>query len=145
MEVGCEYETLHCRQNKAALLRQTGFRIELDSSRLQLELMHHYTTHTCSTLSSSPALSNFWKVSVPRLALGHEYLMRAVLAVSALHMSHHRPSQRNLYVSAALDYHQAASRAAVKLLQKVTKENAPSLFLFSTLTLLIGLLSPCPS
>lgn len=114
--------------------------ITLDSKLhlLHLELLYSYTEDTSLTLPPSPVLQDFWKISVPRIALEHEYVMRSLLAVSALHTAHRRPDQRTFYVSTALEFHQRASQNARILLQDITSEHGVGLFLFSVFTVLIG-------
>lgn len=73
------------------------------------------------------------------MAADNEYLMHEILAFSALHMAHYRPAQRDRYVLIGLTHHQAASGEAVKLLEHVTKENAASLFMFSALAIMVGM------
>lgn len=75
---------------------------------------------------------------MPHLALESGYLMRQILALSALHLAHHRLEQRGYYLSLALTHNQAASQEAMKVLDGVTKESAAGLFIFSTLTIFIG-------
>ena len=50
------------------------------------ELLHHYTTHVCASLSGhrSPSV---WQVDMPQLALAHPFLLSGILAISALHLS----------------------------------------------------------
>ncbi|KAI9146868.1 Cytochrome P450 monooxygenase ATR2 [Paramyrothecium foliicola] len=52
-----------------------------------LELMHHYTAVTCETLPRGPGREGLWKETLPRFALGYEYLMHQVLAFTSLHMA----------------------------------------------------------
>ncbi|KAI3324745.1 hypothetical protein HD806DRAFT_493488 [Xylariaceae sp. AK1471] len=99
-----------------------------------LELLHNYTTMTCSTLSESHVIREFYKVSVVQVGLSHEYIMRAILAVSSLHLAHHRPEMREHYQSVAILHHQAASQMAMPLMPDISPESAQMLFLFSVLT-----------
>jgi hypothetical protein len=67
--------------------------------------------------------------------------MRAVLAISSLHLAQHRPEARNYYQSLATTHHETASRAALDLGQDPSPEDAQILFLFSALTTFYGMLS----
>ncbi|KAL0934372.1 C6 zinc finger domain-containing protein [Colletotrichum truncatum] len=109
---------------------------------LQLELLHTYGTFTCATMAWSPALRDFWKITVPSLALKNSYLMRALLAIPALHLAHLRPERRGLYVSAALEYHRVASETTRAMLQSVSGDDAVPLLLFSALNIIIVLAIP---
>lgn len=86
----------------------------------------------------SPALTDFWRVTVLSFALKHGYLMRSLLAIPALHLAHLRPEQTGFYLSAALEHHLVASEAVRVLLKNVSEENGVPLFLFSALSLIIG-------
>jgi hypothetical protein len=73
--------------------------------------------------------------------------MRAVLAVSALHLGYHRPDKRDAYTAHAIMLHQKASRSAMKFMAQanIEKDDAVNLFLFSMLTVYFGKLCPPPS
>lgn len=75
---------------------------------------------------------------MPRLAIQNDYLMGEILALAALHLAHHRPDQRQQYLSVALTHHQAASQKAMGLLKNINPENAEALFLFSSLTTVVS-------
>jgi len=109
---------------------------------LDLELLNNFTSSTYSTLSTDPELRNFWKTAVVRKALGCEFLMRALLAVSATHIAQHRPSQKHYYISHAMAYHDIASRKAVSLMVELLPENLEDLLVFSVLTMYFALGSP---
>ena len=64
--------------------------------------------------------------------------MRGVLALSGLHLAHHRQPTRDYYLAAAIRHHQTASQAAIPLVLDATPENAQMLFLFSVLTTYYG-------
>ncbi len=67
-----------------------------------------------------------------------DYIMRGVLALSGLHLAHHRQHMRDHYTTAAITHHQAASQATIPLVLNATPENAQVLFLFSVLTTYYG-------
>lgn len=67
---------------------------ERNESHLQeIRLFHHFTVYT--SYSFSPA-SDVWSVAGPQLAVQKPYLLDAMLAFSALHLSRLDPSERNL-------------------------------------------------
>lgn len=105
---------------------------------MQLELLHTYINFTSLTFPWSLALRDFWKITVPSLALQHEYLTRAVLCIPALHLAHLRPERRGFYVSLALENHRLASESVRLLLENVSEKNGVPLFLFSALNIIIG-------
>lgn len=61
--------------------------------------------------------------------------MRALLAVSAVHMAQHKPDQADHYLSHGILYHQIASRTAVDLLHELRPENCENLWIFSVFTI----------
>ncbi|KAI9163420.1 Sterol uptake control protein [Paramyrothecium foliicola] len=107
-----------------------------------LELFHTYTTATYSTIASFPATKNFWRVTVPRLALESEVLMKQIFAVAALHLGHHRPERRDYYITMAHNYNQMASVEVAGLFKKATEKESISLIVFHLLAVLIGLAIP---
>ncbi|KAF3013563.1 hypothetical protein E8E14_010796 [Neopestalotiopsis sp. 37M] len=108
-----------------------------------LELLHHYTTYTYSTLVPDHIiLRDYYRVNLVQMGFKHEYLMRTLLAISALHLAHHRKQSFDHYLSLATTHHEAAARTAMELMKDVTTENASMLFLFSSLTLYYALGAP---
>ncbi|KAH6643428.1 hypothetical protein BKA67DRAFT_596175 [Truncatella angustata] len=107
-----------------------------------LELLHNYSTSTYRTLSEDLAMREFYRVSVVQVGLGCDYIMRALLAISSLHLALHRPHLKSHYQSMAMTQHQLASRVAIPLMSEVTPESAQKLFLFSTLTVYYALAGP---
>lgn len=63
-------------------------------------------------MSDSVIIRDFYRVSAVQLGLSCDYIMRAVLAVSALHLAYHRTETREHYHSLAMMHHQVASRDA---------------------------------
>lgn len=99
-----------------------------------MELLHHYTASTSLTFSSSAPAMKVWQDRVPRIALRTEYVLQALLAVSALHLSHLRPHARMSYWATGVQlYHAALSKAQVEM-ENVTEENCEAVYIFSTLT-----------
>ncbi|KAK0611317.1 hypothetical protein B0T14DRAFT_439054 [Immersiella caudata] len=115
-----------------------------DLPLLELELLHNFTTQTYSTLTADPSLSNFWRVNVVEIGLQCDYIMRSVLAISALHLAYHRPSRRDFYTAQGILLHQRAARSAVRFIRsaETNLDDAVNLFLFSMLTIFFALASP---
>ncbi|KAK2006640.1 hypothetical protein LZ32DRAFT_611102 [Colletotrichum eremochloae] len=112
-----------------------------DINFTDLELIHNFTTSVCSTLSTDALVRQMWKVSVVRMALGCEYVMRTLLSISALHLAHQQPERKEALVTKALLYHRSASREAMRLMSGLDERNAENLFLFSLLTIFFALAS----
>ena len=108
----------------------------------ELELLHNYSTSTAYTLSNHPVVQSVWRVIVPQIGFSSTYVMRAILALSALHLAYYRPTQKDFYISQALLLHDTALRMANSILPDITRENCSSLYLFAALTCLISCAKP---
>ncbi|KAH8887004.1 hypothetical protein GQ53DRAFT_784625 [Thozetella sp. PMI_491] len=103
---------------------------------VELELLHNYTANTCLTLSNNPRVEYFWRVTVVECGLRSDYTMRAILAVSALHLAHNDAERRDFFISQGLQYHQQALKSAMQLMEMPRGEDTKiSLFMFSMLTI----------
>ncbi|CAG9946985.1 unnamed protein product [Clonostachys rosea f. rosea IK726] len=71
---------------------------------LGLELMHHYSTVTASTLSLRPDLQHVLRSIMPSMAYGSSFLMHGILAVAAMHKAHLQPAQRRVYTDLAVHH-----------------------------------------
>lgn len=98
----------------------------------QLELFHH----VCSQQLPLPLPSNDGKIlsAVLEAAFSSPCLMNALLAVSALHLSHIRPAQRAHYHHQAVHFHTHALSIFNQQRPRVTPENCVSLIIFGQLT-----------
>ncbi|KAH0432501.1 C6 zinc finger protein [Colletotrichum camelliae] len=115
--------------------------VDQDLNFVDLELIHNFTTAVYMTLSTDPLVRQMWRVSVVRLALKCDYVMRTLLSISALHLAHQRPERKEALVARALLYHRLASREAMGLMSSLDERNAENLFLFSLLTIFFALAS----
>ncbi|KAK3314091.1 hypothetical protein B0H66DRAFT_567739 [Apodospora peruviana] len=112
---------------------------------LELELLHNFTVSTYSTLAADADVCDFWRITVVReIGLKCDYIMRAVLAVSALHLAFRRPEKRDFYTAQGIELHRQASQSAVRFisLPDLGKDDTVNLFLFSMLTIYFALASP---
>ncbi|KAI0024850.1 hypothetical protein F4780DRAFT_479953 [Xylariomycetidae sp. FL0641] len=113
-----------------------------DLNMQDLELIHNFTTSTFSTMSESLVIRDFYRISLVQIGFACDYIMRALLAVSALQLAHYRPHMRDYYQSLAMTHHQKASRTVMALMTNVDASTAQNLFLFSVLTVFVALASP---
>ncbi|KAH8882199.1 C6 zinc finger protein [Thozetella sp. PMI_491] len=109
-----------------------------------LELMHNFTTSTYATFSWDPTLRYVWRDAAVTIGLDCEYIMRTVLAISALHMASRNRDRRDYFVETALAHHRIASRQVMEIMSQseVGTDNVRNLFLFSTLTIYFALGAP---
>lgn len=99
-----------------------------------MELLHHYTASTSLTFSSTVQAIEVWQDRVPRLAMNADYVLQALLAVSALHLSQIRPHARSSYWSTGVKLYHAALSKAQQEMENVTEENCIYVYIFSMLT-----------
>jgi hypothetical protein len=101
----------------------------------EFELLHHFSSVVSMTLGDDPPLQNMWRNDIPKEALRHEFLMYALLSMSALHIystdAGLRP--RNEYEDDALHYYNIASTQFRQALEHVDETNKDSLFAASVL------------
>ena len=93
-----------------------------------LELMHHYSTVVCFTLSKNSQVQQLWQNQVPKDALIHPFLMHCVMAASALHLAGTVPTRRNAYSTIAIRHHGIALSAYKSMLHDITKANCGPLY-----------------
>lgn len=89
-------------------------------------------------MSNDAAIRNIWKTAIVRKALSCDFVMRALLAVSATHMAAYRPDQKHHYLSHGIAYHDIASRKAITLMGEMRTEDLEDLWIFSVLTMYFG-------
>ncbi|EKG20563.1 hypothetical protein MPH_02090 [Macrophomina phaseolina MS6] len=109
---------------------------------VDLELLHNFVTSTCFTISQNQELRTLWRVEVPRLAFQYDFVMRAILAVSAAHMAHWKPDRADFYISRAIAHHKIGLRGPTTILPHVNKDNCSPLYIFSALTAILSLAMP---
>lgn len=103
-----------------------------------MELLHHFTTATCPTISTDPLVRNFWRVSVPQMGFTTRYLLHGILSIAALHLAHSWPERRDKYINQANRYHNASLASASPLIANVGE----NLILFSHLMSYFALAKP---
>ena len=108
----------------------------------ELELLHHFTTQTSLTLSDRDESHYLWRVVVPQIAFEHEFLMRAILAISALHLSTLRPLVQDHYTHIAVQQQDAALRLFRAVMIKPDETNCDAFFAMSSLIVVYGFESP---
>ncbi|KAI8725518.1 hypothetical protein NCS52_00123100 [Fusarium sp. LHS14.1] len=105
--------------------------------RLELELMHRWSTRTFMSLVCIPEDIKWLQGDVPIWALKNEYLLHGMFAFVALEIGLCGDAVMDedpvVYVKLALEYYDKASRAFRAQLENVTPENAQKMFMFSFL------------
>lgn len=105
-----------------------------------LELMHHYITNTSLTLQEAGDTSRRWDVTVPSEALSHDFLMHALLGVSALHIVRLRglSGSTSQYLRLAQVHHHHAFTLFRSTFTRITPENCTAALAFSSLALIFS-------
>ncbi|OLN87035.1 Sterol uptake control protein 2-like protein 8 [Colletotrichum chlorophyti] len=94
-----------------------------------LELMHHYTSVSYSSFSSSTAAQKALQYDVPREALSHPFLLHQLLAFSAYHLAYLQPDCRHAYLmQAAQHQNDAINGMRAALLGTISSINCHALF-----------------
>lgn len=115
--------------------------ISLELGVSNLELMHHYSTVT------GPELGNMkkgrdhidiWQKHMTHLAFSHEFLLRGILTISALHLSHLVPKRRLELVMKASSHQQIALKTFQETLPTLNEHNCVALFAYSCLLIPIA-------
>jgi hypothetical protein len=106
---------------------------------LDLELLHNFCTSTCLTFNQQNNLKHLWKITVPQLGFQYDFVMRGILAISALHIAHMVPEKSSYYMSQALIQHQSGLQIATTMLPKIDDENCEAVWIFATSTLFFSL------
>ncbi|KAK8128091.1 hypothetical protein PG984_009199 [Apiospora sp. TS-2023a] len=86
--------------------------------RLELELMHQWTTKTWMGFYGIPEDQRYLQEELPRTALGEGYLLNGILAIAATDLAHQTQGPASSkYVSAALGF---SNRASIQFRQQLS-------------------------
>lgn len=115
---------------------------DLDIS--DLELLHHFLTVTSLLLAThnNPEAQALWQVHAVRLGFKHEFLLRGILAVAALHLGYLLPDRRSAYELKASTHQGIALQSFQDTLARVDETNCHALFTFSCLIIVMAFASP---
>ena len=120
-----------------------GPRSQLPSLQIaELELLHHFTTETCYTLSDRPESHELWRITVPQVAFQHDFLMRGILAISALHLSCLRPDRQTYWGHVAAKQQDAALSSFRTIMTHMDQSNCDAFLALSSLIVVYGFESP---
>lgn len=85
-------------------------------------------------MTADTVVRTLWRTKIPQIGFQHKFLMRGMLAISALHLSHLHPAKRDFYFAYSMKHHQMALREGTAALSNVTMDNCAALHIFSILT-----------
>jgi hypothetical protein len=103
--------------------------LELDT--LGFKLIHNFTTSTFRTLADHEELQSLWQNQIPELAFTHTFLLRMILAVSALHL-HHKTLDTQ-YLPYAHQQYEESLRVSAQVLVQISSTNCDALYACSAL------------
>ncbi|MCJ1340304.1 hypothetical protein MMC09_005598 [Bachmanniomyces sp. S44760] len=113
---------------------------------LDLELMHQYATATSLTMSDITKVQHTWQVALTEIALSHEFLMHAELALAAVHILHTNSSmsstKRRVYEDAAAKHKNLALQEALPVFNDITQDNCHALFGLAGLVAMLAFVFP---
>ncbi|KAK5127661.1 hypothetical protein LTR85_007002 [Meristemomyces frigidus] len=112
---------------------------------LDLQLMHHYLTHTKYILTEHHDMAHIiqlWQEEMPKVALTSDYCMHALLGFAALHKAHLEPMQAPMLRTCAVDHLDKALVLYREHGQPTTAENADAKFGFTWLVALFAYAVP---
>jgi hypothetical protein len=110
-----------------------------------MELLHHYTTVTYKTLPSSGSLidlHDIWQTKLVQLGFQNEFLLRGILAVSALHLGHLNPTRQEALALCATTHQTIALAAFHEALNRVDTSNCVAIFAFSCFIVVLAFAAP---
>ena len=96
-----------------------------------MELLHHFVAVTSSDISAGYLSQDLWRITIPKIALSHDWLMHGILAVSALHTAHLRPEEQTMYWKRAAMHQDQALQGQQKALANPSPDNGDALFAFT--------------
>ena len=98
-----------------------------------IELVHHFSTAVCSTLSPNPASQEIWRTATVKTAINHPFLMHLIFALSAMHICVVEPDRSPYFHRRATEYHTQAVAGCVPELAKINADNWDAVFIFTAL------------
>ncbi|KAH0361376.1 hypothetical protein KCU65_g8782, partial [Aureobasidium melanogenum] len=99
----------------------------------EMELLHHFVTHTAKTLADQTEHQNIWQTAVVKVAFKQKFLMHGILAVAGLHVSVTRQSEEDDLSVLAANHQDLALQGFRSALANFNSENCEALFASSIL------------
>lgn len=98
-----------------------------------LELMHHFTTVICKTLSARKEVQEVWGIVMPQMAFSCDYLMHGILALSALHLATLKVENKSDYIDCSMAHFHCSLSTYNQVLPNIAADNCVTLFALSAL------------
>ncbi|CAG7938208.1 unnamed protein product [Penicillium salamii] len=107
-----------------------------------LELMHKFSTETFQSLCVSDSETQIWQITIPRLALKHDYLMNGILALASMHIATSAEPDAPRYHDAGLQYYNRSLTPFRNAIDTITPQNCDAVFAHSIVMIAITIASP---
>ncbi|GAD98416.1 C6 zinc finger domain protein [Paecilomyces variotii No. 5] len=105
-----------------------------DLNVVDLELMMHWCSSAYRTVTRDEPSDYVWQQAIPREALSHPFLMRGILAMSALHLAASTSGpQKAAYIRTAVAHQDQALALFREMLGDINLSNGKAMFAFSSL------------
>ncbi|KAH7205241.1 hypothetical protein BKA60DRAFT_467053 [Fusarium oxysporum] len=101
--------------------------------------MGHFTSSTAHTISSRTEVLELWQSVIPEEAIAYPFLVHGMLALSAMHLSSLRPSQRARYEQCCRRHQDEAIPGYRRAIQNIRPEASGPVFAMASLVALLGL------
>jgi hypothetical protein len=98
-----------------------------------LQLLHNWSSKTYKTVRHGSDRKELWLEAIPTVALEHHFLMRGILAFSALHLAYMHPNKREKYTMLATAHQAIAIAGFRQNLARQSESNSLAISAFSSL------------
>lgn len=108
----------------------------------ELDLMHSYSTNTWITICGRSRDIEIWRTAAPREAFEHDFLLDAILGITALHRAFERVDQKSYWAEIALEYQNRALSRFNLLISNITPHTCHAAFAFAVINLFMTVALP---
>lgn len=135
--MNCVQRSIHCMYNQAALPQvadstsSSPLNTLSPMEMLDLELLHHWSSHTCYTLSQEPSSQTCWRVTIPRIGFSFDFVLHGLFAISALHLARCTPDRRQFYTEKSRWYWESGLGGASEALANPGPGSSDALYAFA--------------
>ncbi|KAF3037670.1 hypothetical protein E8E12_007114 [Didymella heteroderae] len=99
-----------------------------------MALLHHWITVAGHSILETYDLGHYWHSVIPSIGFEHQYVIHSILSLSALHIAHTRPPNREGLLHISSEHRSKALDGFTEDLQHVSIANSTALFANTTLT-----------
>ncbi|KAJ5682242.1 hypothetical protein N7462_005407 [Penicillium macrosclerotiorum] len=100
---------------------------------LDFQILRHFFHSTYKSLVMNDQTVQIWLDVVPRLAFNQDFLLRGMLACSALHLAHNEPAKRQIYTIQGCSHQDSALPSFRSAIDHISSENCDAIVAFAYL------------